>query len=52
MSLGDGRPDIVQDQSIRIPLTGDAATGAKIDSNLDYTAQLTFFDYLPSLADT
>ena len=52
LSLGDARPDIVQDQSIRLPLTGDAATAAKVDSNLDYTAQITYYDYLPDLADT
>lgn len=52
ISLGNGKPQVEQDQPITLPLSMDAATAAKIDPNLDYTALMVFFDYLPTLADT
>lgn len=51
ITLGDGRPNVEQDAPITLPLAMDAATGAKIDPNLDYTAMLVFFDFLPNVAD-
>lgn len=51
ISLGDGRASVEQDQAITIPLSMDAATAASIDTSLDYTAMLCFFDYLPNMAD-
>ncbi len=51
ITLGDGRPTVEQDQAITLPLSMDAATAAKIDANLDYTAMIMFFDHLPNAAD-
>jgi len=50
LSLGGGLLDVEQDEPVRIPLEPQAATGAKIDPNLNHTALMVFFDYLPNAA--
>lgn len=50
LTLGDGRLDVSQDEAITLPLTADAATGAKYDPNMNHTICMVFFDYLPNAA--
>jgi hypothetical protein len=50
VSFGNGLADVQQDEAIMIPIETAAATGAAIDTALDYTLLVQFWDYLPSLA--
>ena len=51
ITLGDGRLNVEQDEAITIPLTMEAASGAKVDPNMDHTLMMVFFDYLPTAAE-
>lgn len=50
ITLGDGKPTVEQDNPIKLPLTMDAASGAKVSPDLDYTLMVIYFDYLPDVA--
>jgi len=51
IALGDGRLSVEQDQPITLPLSLAAATGAKLNSLMDHTLMMVFYDWLPTLAD-
>lgn len=50
VSLGDGRLKVAINEPITLPLTCDAADATSVNVNMDYTAMLMFFDYLPDSA--
>lgn len=51
-ALGGGKPDIKLNEAVKLPLTMDAATAVKLNPDMDYTCLWTFFDYLPSAAES
>ena len=52
LTLGEARATVEQDAAVKLPISADAATGASIDATaLDHTLMLTFFPYLPTLAE-
>lgn len=50
ISLGDGRLNVEVDQPITLPLSTDAASGQDISTELDHTALITYFNYVPTAA--
>jgi len=51
ITLGDGRPDVAQDEAITLPLSIEAGTVAGWDSAMDHTLLMVFWDYLPDAAE-
>lgn len=51
IALGGGSLTVAQDESIKLPLSMEAATAVKIDANLDHTLSMGFFHVLPDAAD-
>lgn len=50
ITLGNGRPTVEKDEPILIPLEKLAASGSKIDVNLNHTLLMSFYDFLPNAA--
>ena len=51
IALGNGKLNVEPNTAIKIPLTQDAATASKIATDLNHTALMVFWDYLPNAAD-
>jgi hypothetical protein len=52
VTAGDGSIQIEKDKPMMVPLTLEAASGEEVDSNLDHTALMCWFDGLPDRAAT
>jgi hypothetical protein len=50
VTLGDGKPNVESDTAITIPLSFEAATGAKVHPTLNHTMMMMFWGYLPDIA--
>lgn len=48
--MSEGMAEVEKDEPIRVPIKADAATGYDVNSALNFTLGMTFFDYLPSVA--
>jgi hypothetical protein len=51
IAVGDGRPAVASDTPVTLPLTNEAASGAKVLSTMNHTLLIVSYDYLPSLAE-
>lgn len=51
LAMADGLPEIESDEAIKLPLTNEAASGVDVDSNLNHTLMVIYYDYLPDAAE-
>lgn len=49
-TLSDAKPNVEGGQAITVPVTIEAASGAKIDPGLDHSMMMMFWDYVPDHA--
>ncbi len=52
VAISDARIGVEQDSPVTLPITMEAATGAKNNVNQDHTMLMVFWDYLPTSADS
>lgn len=50
VTLDTDGADVKQDEAIQLALNSSAATGAKLDINMNHTLMVVYWDYLPTLA--
>jgi hypothetical protein len=50
VTLASDGANVKQDTAIEIPVTSTAATGSKLDINLNHTLLVQYWDYIPTLA--
>lgn len=50
VTLATDGADIKQDEPIHLPLTTAAASGSKLDVNMNHTMMIQYWDYIPDLA--
>lgn len=52
VQLDDARATVEKDEPITLPLGIAAASGQQVDDALDHTLLMSFFDYIPTVAQT
>lgn len=52
LTLGDARAKVTKDEPITLPLSGEANSGEQVDAGLDHTLLMSFFDFVPAIAQT
>lgn len=52
VTLDDARANVEKDEVIKLPLGVEANSGEQVDENLDHTLLMSFFDYVPTIAQT
>lgn len=50
VTLATDGAEVKQDEAIHLPITSAAASGSKLDTNLNHTLLVQYWDYIPDLA--